>query len=92
MEEYQKYGSHSKPLLELHFYTDLLDKDLVLLKADILNESLNLIDAQYLVYQIQYWYYTGKESTLEIIKKFHTEPQSFDYKWITEYNYFKWCN
>lgn len=90
LEEYQNKGSLAKPDLELHFYTDLLlVKDLVLLKADIMDESLSLKDAQYLIYQIQYWYYIGGAKTLGIISKFHNDPKGFDYKWITEYDYFK---
>lgn len=89
LQEYQNKGSLAKPILELHFYTDLISKDLVLLKADIMDESLSTKDAQYLVYQIQYWYYIGGDKTLEIISSFHNDPKGFDYKRITEYDYFK---
>lgn len=89
---YQTRGSLAKPNLQIHFYTDLVsDKDLVLMKADILDSTFDIKNAQYLIYQIQYWYYIGQESTLDIIRNFHSDPKNFDYKWITEYDYFKKC-
>jgi hypothetical protein len=91
LKDYQTKGSLAEPVLQLHFYTDLLiDKDLVLMKADLLN-SMDMKDAQYLIYQIQYWYYVGGQETLKIIQRFHDNPKDFDYKWITEYDYFNKC-
>jgi hypothetical protein len=91
LNDYKTQGSLAKPMVQLQFYTDLLfEKDLVLMKADLL-QSMNMKDAQYLIYQIQFWYYIGGQETLKIIKRFHENPKDFDYKWITEYDYFNKC-
>ena len=81
LEEYQKYKSMEAitPILTLQYYTDLAEtKELVLMRGDVMPESITTTEAQYLVNQLQL-FYLGDEK-YQLVKDFNHNPAAFNYE------------
>ncbi len=94
--EYQTKQSFARPLFIFNHYTELSEsKGIVLMMgeyADAMSASsekekngdykppLTLIEAQNLIYQLQYFYMTGGQKAFGLVEKFHKNPQVFDYQ------------
>ncbi|KAJ3322112.1 hypothetical protein HDV06_003563 [Boothiomyces sp. JEL0866] len=85
--EYQMNKENARPSFSITFYTDFAEsKDLVLMlgeRSDA-NGTLNLQDAQHLIYQLQIFYVTGTEAQKAQLEKFWKDSQNFNYQELIE--------
>ncbi|KAJ3275756.1 hypothetical protein HDV01_007223 [Terramyces sp. JEL0728] len=85
--EYQMNKENARPSFSITFYTDFAEtKDLVLMLGERSdpNGSLQLKDAQHLIYQLQIFYVTGTKAQKSQLEKFWKNPQTFNYEELIE--------
>ena len=59
------------------YYTELKDKNIVLMRAEYDNKVVNVQEAQCLANQLQLYYAQDNKSKLDILEKFTKDPASF---------------
>ena len=80
--EYKTHGEAAKPHFVVTHYKELSDSKGIILMlgemGDNVKNTLQLEEAQNLVYQTQLFYKTGGPETLKLVEIFSLEPESFD--------------
>src|SRR3990167_1456389 len=56
LAEYKEKGPGADPIIELQFFTELLEKNVVLMKGEIKTKQLKVLEVQMLVNQLQIFY------------------------------------
>ncbi|KAI8913213.1 ATP11 protein-domain-containing protein [Gorgonomyces haynaldii] len=77
--EYQTNREGARPQFVITHYTELSEKGIVLMVGESSSSSLQLKDAQHLVYQIQLFYITGSDKQQQLVEKFWNNPSAFDH-------------
>jgi ATP synthase mitochondrial F1 complex assembly factor 1 len=81
--EYQLKKEGARPTFSITFYTDLMaEKNIVLMLGELSDKSntLSLVEAQHLIYQLQIFYVTGSEKQKAMVHKFCKVPEEFSYE------------
>jgi ATP synthase F1 complex assembly factor 1 len=74
---------NARPVLSVSFYNELAkEKGVVLMLGELANSDgpLSLKDAQNLIYQLQIFYVTGKDSQTKMVERFWENPTEFNYE------------
>ena len=85
--EYKTRGSEARPYFAITHYPELMqDKGIVLMRGEISDEPkiLSVVNAQYLAFAVQEFYAKQDEGKFDLLKRFHEDPQSFQYDKVIE--------
>lgn len=84
--EYQTKKESARPQFIVTHYTDLVESnDIVLMVGEPAGDSsIKLTDAQTLLYCTQLFYVTGSKHQTDLVEKFWTSPNDFDYQHLID--------
>ncbi|XP_076050601.1 ATP synthase mitochondrial F1 complex assembly factor 1 [Oratosquilla oratoria] len=74
---YQAYQENAPECLTMVHYTDLQEKNIVLMHGEFDKNIINAHEAQFLANQLQMYYGGSSEEKLQLVRDFHNKPSEF---------------
>lgn len=71
------HAENAPECLTIVHYTEMKDKDVVLMRGEYDSKVLSAQEAQCLANELQMFYFKGGESRLKLLEKFNKKPDEF---------------
>ncbi|SBT72019.1 ATP synthase mitochondrial F1 complex assembly factor 1, putative [Plasmodium malariae] len=78
LEDYNKYKSNSMPYITLNFFDELKNKEIILTKLNIINNTITKDQAKKIFNYIQFFY--ADFNNFQYVYKFNNDSRNFNYK------------